>query len=164
MRLIDRIARTGFRVGLGRRGTALLETTGRKSGTPRVTPVTNGLDGDVFWIVTERGHRANYVRNIEAEPRVRVNAGGGWQHGTAQIVEEDPEQRLRKIVELNARARQRSDRAQDGYRTSRHSHRPRPRKLSRDPDLHRIHLGTHSTPALICVATCISGDLQHAPE
>jgi len=83
----------------------LLETTGRKSGTPRVTPVTNGLDGDVFWIVTERGHRANYVRNIEAEPRVRVNAGSGWQHGTAQIVEEDPEQRLRKIVKLNARAR-----------------------------------------------------------
>ena len=83
----------------------MLETTGHKSGTPRVTPVTNGLDGDVFWIVTERGHRANYVRNIEAEPRVRVNAGGGWQHGTAQIVEEDPEQRLRKIVRLNARAR-----------------------------------------------------------
>jgi deazaflavin-dependent oxidoreductase (nitroreductase family) len=105
MPLIDRIARAGFSVGVGRRSAALLDTTGHKSGTPRVTPVTNGLDGDVFWIVTEHGHRANYVRNIEAEPRVRVNAGGGWRPGIAQIVEEDPEQRLRQIVKLNARAR-----------------------------------------------------------
>jgi hypothetical protein len=79
MRLIDRVARAAVRVGLGRRSTALIETTGRRSGKSRVTPVTNGLDGDVFWIVTEHGHKANYVRNIEANPRVRVNpveAGG----------------------------------------------------------------------------------------
>jgi len=113
-------------VGLGRRGTALLETTGRKSGTPRVTPVTNGLDGDVFWIVTERGHRANYVRNIEAEPRVRVNAGGGWQHGTAQIVEEDPEQRLR-VPSISSFASTSTAKAEPETRTS-----------------HGIHLGAHS--------------------
>ena len=72
MRLIDRVARAAVRVGLGRRSTALIETTGRRSGKSRVTPVTNGLDGNVFWIVTEHGHKANYVRNIEANPRVRV--------------------------------------------------------------------------------------------
>jgi deazaflavin-dependent oxidoreductase (nitroreductase family) len=64
MRLIDRLTRTALRLGLGRRSTALLETIGRKTGAPRVTPVTNGLDGDVFWVVTEHGHNANYVRNI----------------------------------------------------------------------------------------------------
>jgi deazaflavin-dependent oxidoreductase (nitroreductase family) len=105
MRVIDRVMRAAVRVGLGRRSTALIETIGRSSGLPRVTPVTNGLDGDVFWIVTEHGHKANYVRNIEANPRVRVNAGGGWRAGTAQVVDEDPNMRLQKITELNPRAR-----------------------------------------------------------
>jgi deazaflavin-dependent oxidoreductase (nitroreductase family) len=105
MRLIDRIARTVVRLGIGRRSTALIETVGRKTGVPCVTPVTNGLDGDVFWIVTEHGRGANYVRNIEAEPRVRVNAGRGWRKGTAHIVDKDPEQRLEQIVSRNSRAR-----------------------------------------------------------
>jgi deazaflavin-dependent oxidoreductase (nitroreductase family) len=105
MRLIDRLTRAALRAGLGRRSTALIETTGRKSGEPRITPVTNGLEGDVFWIVTEHGHRANYVRNIEANPRVRVNAGTGWRKGIARIIEEDPDTRLQQIVALNPRAR-----------------------------------------------------------
>ena len=105
MRLIDRAAWAGVRMGLARRSTALLETIGRRSGAPRVTPVTNGLDGDVFWIVTEHGHKANYVRNIEADPRVRVNVGSRWRTGVAQIVDEDPEERLQQIVALNRRAR-----------------------------------------------------------
>jgi deazaflavin-dependent oxidoreductase (nitroreductase family) len=109
MRLIDRVARAAVRVGLGRRSTALIETTGRRSGKSRVTPVTNGLDGDVFWIVTEHGHKANYVRNIEANPRVRVNAGRGWRTGTARIVDDDPEARLAQIVALNPRARANAD-------------------------------------------------------
>jgi deazaflavin-dependent oxidoreductase (nitroreductase family) len=49
------------------------------------------LDGDAFWIVTEHAHRANYVRNIEANPRVRVRSGRKWRAGTAQPVDEDPE-------------------------------------------------------------------------
>ena len=105
MRAIDRITRTAVRLGVGRRSTALLETIGRKSGEPRITPVTNGLDGDVFWIVTEHGRNASYVRNIEAQPRVRVNAGRGWRVGTAQIVDDDPERRLQQIVARNPRAR-----------------------------------------------------------
>lgn len=109
MRLIDRMMRAALRTGLGRRSTALVETVGRKSGEPRVTPVTNGLDGDVFWIVTEHGHKANYVRNIEANPRVRVNAGRGWRTGTAHIVDEDPDVRLEQIVALNPRARSNAD-------------------------------------------------------
>lgn len=58
VRFIDRITRAALRVGFGRRSTALIETIGRKSAQPRITPVTNGLDGDVFWIVTEHGRRA----------------------------------------------------------------------------------------------------------
>lgn len=105
VRMIDRLTRTAVTAGIGRQSTALLETIGRKSGAPRVTPVTNGLDGDVFWIVTEHGHRAGYVRNIEADPRVRIRVGRTWRDGIAQIVEEDPDARLRAIVALNPRAR-----------------------------------------------------------
>jgi deazaflavin-dependent oxidoreductase (nitroreductase family) len=77
---------------------ALLETTGRRSGQPRRTPVGNGLRGDVFWIVTEHGHRAAYVRNIEADPRVRVKVGRKWRSGTAHILEDDdPYERMRML-------------------------------------------------------------------
>jgi len=53
-------------------GYSLLETKGRVSGKPRRTPVGDGLVGDTFWIVAEHGYSANYVRNLQAEPAVRV--------------------------------------------------------------------------------------------
>ncbi len=105
MRPVDRLTRAAVRAGLARRSTALLETTGRRSGRPRVTPVTNGLDGDRFWIVTEHGRRAAYVRNLLADPRVRVHAGGRWRRGVAHVVDEDPDARLAAIAERNPRAR-----------------------------------------------------------
>jgi deazaflavin-dependent oxidoreductase (nitroreductase family) len=86
-------------------GVALLETTGRKSGEPRRTPVSNGLERatNTFWIVAEMGRKAAYVRNIEAEPRVRVRVRGRWRTGTAHVAEgEDPRARLRSINRLNA--------------------------------------------------------------
>jgi len=46
--LINGAVRLLLRVGLLRRSTALLETIGRKTGQPRITPVTNGLGGDEF--------------------------------------------------------------------------------------------------------------------
>jgi deazaflavin-dependent oxidoreductase (nitroreductase family) len=79
-------------------GVALLETTGRRSGLPRRTPVGNGLRGEQFWVVTEHGWDAAYVRNIQADPRVRVNVGGRWRSGTAHILpDEDPYARLRAL-------------------------------------------------------------------
>ena len=77
-------------------GWALLETTGRKSGEPRRVPVGNGLRGDQFWIVTEHGWAAHYVKNIQADPRVRVKVGGRWLTGTAHVLpDDDPYARLR---------------------------------------------------------------------
>ena len=67
----------------------MLETTGRKSGQPRRIPVGNGLRDGNFWIVTEHGRRAAYVRNIEANPRVRVRVGRRWRSGTAQVLRDD---------------------------------------------------------------------------
>ena len=72
-------------------GVALLETTGRKSGQPRRTPVTNGLKrgSNTFWIVAEQGRKAAYVRNIEADSRVRVRVGRRWRSGVAHVLEDD---------------------------------------------------------------------------
>jgi deazaflavin-dependent oxidoreductase (nitroreductase family) len=93
------VVRGLFRVGLPAPGTAILETIGRKSGRPRRTPVTNGLSDGVFWIVAEHGRRASYVRNVEANPRVRIRIGRRWHSGTATLVpDDDPRQRLRSIA------------------------------------------------------------------
>ena len=103
--LVNPPVRALFRLGVPAPGTAILETVGRRSGEPRKTPVTDGLDGEVFWIVAEHGHRAAYVRNIEAHPRVRIKTGRRWRTGTARPVEnDDPLARLREI----ARTRRRS--------------------------------------------------------
>ena len=94
-RVVNPIVRTAQKVGISA-GTALLETTGRKTGKPRQTPVGNGLRGNEFWIVTEHGHHSSYVKNIEANPRVRVKVGRTWFDGTAHILEDDdPIERLR---------------------------------------------------------------------
>jgi len=68
---------------------ALLETRGRRSGRPRRVPLGNGLRGDTFWIVTEHGYAADYVKNIQADPRVRVKVGHRWYDGTAHILADD---------------------------------------------------------------------------
>ncbi|HVF20855.1 MAG TPA: nitroreductase/quinone reductase family protein [Mycobacteriales bacterium] len=79
---------------------ALLETTGRRSSLPRRNPVGNGLsdDGSTFWIVAEHGRQAAYVRNIEANPRVRLKIGRRWHTGTARVLDDDdPHARLKSI-------------------------------------------------------------------
>lgn len=82
---------------------SLLETIGRKSGLPRRNPVGNGLQGDTFWIVSEHGRRAGYVRNIEANPRVRIRVNGRWRTGTAHpLPDDDPRERQRQLSRFNS--------------------------------------------------------------
>jgi deazaflavin-dependent oxidoreductase (nitroreductase family) len=86
------------------RGWAILETRGRKTGRPRQNPVGNGLAGDTFWIVAEHGRNAGYVRNIAADPRVRVFVNGRWRTGTAQALPcDDSLERQRSLPAFNAR-------------------------------------------------------------
>ncbi|CAL2057545.1 MULTISPECIES: nitroreductase/quinone reductase family protein [Streptomyces] len=83
----------------------VLETTGRVSGVPRRTPVGGRRVGRAFWLVSEFGHRSQYVRNIEADPRVRVRIAGRWHHGTAHLLpDDDPRARLRGLPRLNSTA------------------------------------------------------------
>jgi len=83
---------------------SLLETTGRKSGQPRRTPVSKGLDraSNTFWIVAEHGRKSAYVRNIEANPRVRIRIGRRWHSGTASVLAgDDIRARQRHMSKLN---------------------------------------------------------------
>jgi len=77
---------------------ALLETTGRRTGRARHTPVGNGLAGDTFWLVAVHGRQADYVLNLLAQPRVRVKVRGRWRTGTAvPLPDDDPIARSRTL-------------------------------------------------------------------
>lgn len=91
-----------LRLGLNPPGYALLETRGRKTGKPRTTPIGNGLVDGTFWIVSEHGRRAGYVRNIQHDPRVRVKLrtglSQGWRTGTAEILYDDDARERQRTV------------------------------------------------------------------
>ena len=53
--LINPLDRLAFRLRTPPPGDALLETIGRRTGQPRVTPVCDCLEGDTFWIIAQRG-------------------------------------------------------------------------------------------------------------
>ena len=97
-RLVNPVVRTLLERGPGVPGYALLETTGRRSGQARRTPVGAGLEGSTVWIVSEHGRRSAYVRNLEADPRVRVRVRGRWRTGTAHVLPgDDPGERQRLL-------------------------------------------------------------------
>ena len=97
-RASNRLIRAALRAGAAPRAFALLETTGRRTGLARRTPVGSGLDGDTFWLVAAHGTQADYVRSLQAEPRVRVKAGGIWRAGTAVVLPgDDPAARSRTL-------------------------------------------------------------------
>jgi deazaflavin-dependent oxidoreductase (nitroreductase family) len=80
-------------------GWAVVETTGRRSGRPHCVPVGGGMSGDVFWLVAGDGRQASYVKNIEADPRVRVRSRGRWRTGTAHLLDDDDARR--RLLRLN---------------------------------------------------------------
>ena len=96
--VVNPVVKAAVERGIAPPSYAILETTGRRSRRLRRTPVGNGLDGDTFWIVAEHGRRAAYVRNLEADPRVRVKVRGRWREGVAHVMpDDDPRVRQRKI-------------------------------------------------------------------
>jgi deazaflavin-dependent oxidoreductase (nitroreductase family) len=64
----------------------LLVTTGRKSGRPRVTPLQyEEIDGEIH-VASALGDRADWFRNIEADPRVEVRVRTRRFSGIAEAV------------------------------------------------------------------------------
>ena len=87
---------------------ALVETVSRKTGLPRRVPVANGLLGDTFWLIAALGERASFVRNMRANPRVRIKARPArlrqrvrmpWRSGTAHpLPSDDASERHRQLA------------------------------------------------------------------
>ena len=103
--VINPVVRLAWDLGIPIPGDALVETTGRRTHLPRRTPVCNGLEGETFWVIAQRGRDAEWVRNIAANPRVRVKVSGihtGWRSGTAHILDDDdPRERQRILGQAN---------------------------------------------------------------
>src|SRR3954464_7120908 len=97
-RLNNRMTRFALHRGIAPKAFVLLETTGRSSGRPRHTPVGNGLAGDTFWLIAAHGTQADYVRNLQANPTVRMKIGRQWRSGTAVLLpDDDPAARSRTL-------------------------------------------------------------------
>jgi deazaflavin-dependent oxidoreductase (nitroreductase family) len=83
----------------------LIETVGRTSGAARRTPIGGRKVGDEFWLVAEFGTKSQYVKNIQANPMVRVRVRGRWYTGTAHLLpDDDARARLRSLPRLNSAA------------------------------------------------------------
>jgi len=68
----------------------LLETTGRRTGKRRLTPLANGpFDGQVALLIAVHGDDSAFAHNIAADPHVRLKRRGRWHAGTASLIEPD---------------------------------------------------------------------------
>jgi deazaflavin-dependent oxidoreductase (nitroreductase family) len=61
-----------FRFGFGPRFVLLLTTIGRKTGLHRVTPLQYEEQNDIIYVASARGSRADWYRNLAANPNVLV--------------------------------------------------------------------------------------------
>lgn len=86
---LNPLMRGMFRLGITPPGMALVETIGRRSGAVRRTPIACKRDGDVVWLIAQHGRHAGWVRNFEANPRVRVRLGRRWLSGDAALLADD---------------------------------------------------------------------------
>ena len=91
MKHIQKIHRVLYALGLGPligRLILLLTTTGRKSGLKRVTPLQYEKIGDDYYLGAARGRKADWIRNIQSDPRVEIRVGAKRFEGQAEVVTE----------------------------------------------------------------------------
>ncbi len=89
-----------FRLGLGGWGNRpetsqvmVLVHKGRKSGLLRRTPVNYAIVDDQIYCTAAYGSRADWYRNLMADPHVQVWLPDGWYAGEAEEVPDDDPQR-----------------------------------------------------------------------
>lgn len=81
-------------------GWAAIETIGRRTGKSHRVPVGGRLADDTYWLLAST--LAQYVRNIEKNPKVRVRVHGRWRDGVAHICpDDDPRRRLLRLNPVN---------------------------------------------------------------
>lgn len=86
---VQKIHRLLYALGLGPligKVILLLTTTGRKSGQRRVTPLQYEEINGEYYLGAARGLKADWVRNIAANPQVELRVGAKRVPGRAEIV------------------------------------------------------------------------------
>ncbi|PXW36050.1 UNVERIFIED_CONTAM: deazaflavin-dependent oxidoreductase (nitroreductase family) [Williamsia faeni] len=59
--------------------------------------------GNEFWFVSEFGTGSQYIKNIQADPSVRVRLRGKWHTGTAHLLpDDDAAARLKALPTVNS--------------------------------------------------------------
>ncbi len=104
LQLIHYPPRLAYALGLGPllgNFVLLLTTTGRKSGRPRVTPLQYEEEAGRIYLGAARGQKADWVRNIMANPEVTVRVKARKFHGLATVISDVPQ--LADFLELRLR-------------------------------------------------------------
>ncbi len=86
---LNAVVRPAVQAGLGNpfpigAGTVVLETTGRRSGLPRLVPVLTTRAGDMLTVSTVRAD-SQWIRNAEADSNVAVWLGGERRDAVATV-------------------------------------------------------------------------------
>jgi len=65
-----------------------LQTAGRVTGGPRTIEIWFATDGERVYLLAGGRERAHWVRNVRADPHVRVRIGGRTVEGLAHVIED----------------------------------------------------------------------------
>lgn len=69
-------------------------TTGRRTGRPHTIEIWYGEQGGSLYLLAGGRDRADWVRNLRANPRVQVRRGGITREALARVVEDPAEEAL----------------------------------------------------------------------
>ena len=88
-RALNSVVRPALDAGIGNPlpigfGAVVVETTGRKSGKPRQVPLMSMRVGDRLLVTTVRSD-SQWLANLEADPKARVQLHGSFREATTAI-------------------------------------------------------------------------------
>lgn len=96
-----------------------LTTTGRKSGHARTIEIWFGLDRDTVYLLSGGGDAAHWVRNLQADPDVKVRLGRRTYPGVARLVtDKEEDAKARRLLAAKYEAWEPGKRLSSWARTS----------------------------------------------